>query len=236
MKKATLLLLFTFLFSISYGQKSYFANPATGFSKKKTSYVTLQDGTELVGTLKKFDWKKGLFEGIVLVVDDKKKKISADEISHMYLMPSGLSKIGDFYDLTDNEDKVVDHSMNHERFKEGYVYFEQTECYYKKNKSKKILLQLLNAGFCNKVRVYNDPMASESAGVGIGSFKVAGGDAKSYYIKKGDAPAFKMKKKEYKDKAEDLFGDCKDFYDSIMGKLNWSKLGMHILDYSTECG
>lgn len=235
MKNIVLLLVFTLLATVATSQKNYFSNPASSFSKKKTSYVTLIDGTELEGKVKKFDWKKGLFEGITLVVDGKKKKLEGKDISHMYLQPSGLSKLGDIYDLTNNDDKVVDHTMNSELLKEGYVYFEQTECYYKKKKKETLLLQLLNTAFSNKVKVFHDPYARESASVGIGSFKVAGGNAKSYFIKKGDDVAFKLKKKNYDETASDLFGDCPDYFKTIEDALNWSKLGNHILDYSTEC-
>lgn len=235
MKKTTCILLLAFVSSLALGQKNYFSNPIDMFSKKKTSYITLTDGTELIGNLKKINRKKGLFEGITISVDDKKHKLDAEDISHMYLHPSGLQKLGDVFDLTDDDEKLVDHSMNSELLDEGYVFFQQAECYYKKKKKQVLLLQLLNAGFSGKVKVFHNPMGMESGGLALGGFQVSGGNEKSYFIKKGDNVAFKLKKKDYDDTAGELFGDCEDYFDTIKSDLSWGDLGKHILEYSESC-
>ena len=37
-------------------------SPSFGFSKKKTAYITLVDGSEINGTIKDIDRKKGFFD------------------------------------------------------------------------------------------------------------------------------------------------------------------------------
>ncbi len=55
-----------------------------------------------------------------------------------------------------------------------------------KKKKLTLLLQLLNPGFPNKIKVLFDPYAGETASFGFGSIKLAGGGAKTYYFKKGE--------------------------------------------------
>lgn len=76
-------------------------------------------------------------------------------------------------------------------------------------------------------------MQYETMAVGFGGINVAGGDAKSYYVKKGDAVAFKLQKtmKEI----ENLYGDCPELKKEFAKKLGWSNVEKHIFFYSENC-
>lgn len=206
------------------------------FSSKKESYLTLNDGKEVVGFIDNIDRKKGLIESITIKDSNKKKKeYKPEEIKFMYIAPSGFDKIAALdkkaNDLTElNKDR----SMHNDYIKKGYVFFETTDVIIKKKKMT-LLLQLLNPGFANKIKVYFDPYAQETASVGVAGFKVAGGDAKSYYFKKGDAPAFLMQKKNYDDEFENLYGDCPELKKEYAKKLGWSNVEKHVYYYSENC-
>jgi len=225
-----------FAMSLS-GQNQYLTTAIDGFSKKKTSYLTLNDGTEIEGTIKKIKRAKWLFEEIHLILEDgKKEKISADKIKSMYFPQSGMDKFGKFMDKgSDATAWSANNDLNQEKLKDGYAYFESTDCYYKKKKSKVLLLQLLNPSFAGKVKVFHDPGASEGGGMKIGGLKVTKDFDKSYYIKTGDDPAYKLKKKNYKDQAGEIFSGCSDFLNSIKDDLNWKKIGETLYNYSKEC-
>lgn len=207
------------------------------FSESKESYFTLNDGIEVVGKIDKIKRKKGLIEEITIRdTNDKKIVFKPEMIHHMYIAPSKWDKFGSgmnkMYDMKEWE---KDKTINQEHIKEGYALFETSEVMIKDDKMS-LLLQLLNPGFAEKIRVYFDPRASETASVGIGGFTVAGGDAKSYYVKKGKEVAFKLEKKNYEKNQELLYGDCKDLKSKFKTKkLEWTDLAQHIYKYTTEC-
>jgi hypothetical protein len=213
-----------------------FLDGAFTFSSKKESYITLADGKELTGYIDDIDRKKGLIEEITIIDLNKKKiKLKPEEVKHMYIVPSGFDKLSSglntVYDATKwNEDK----SVHAEHIKAGYVFFETTEVMVKKKKLT-LLLQLLNPGFANRIKVFFDPYASETTSFGFGGIKLAGGDAKSYYFKKGDNVAFKMEKKNYDDELENLYGDCPALKKEFEKKMGWSMVEKHIFFYSEKC-
>ena len=98
-----------------------------------------------------------------------------------------------------------------------------------------LLLQILNPGFARNIKVFFDPYAGETASFGFGGIKVAGGDAKSYYVKKGEEVAFKLQSKNYEEEYKHLYGDCATFFDANVKKFDWSDLAKNIFDYTKEC-
>ena len=234
--KDRFLFFFTLVILASSLTAQDFLDGAFTFSSKKESYITLADGKELTGFIDDIDRKKGLIEEITIIDLNKKKiKLKPEEVKHMYIVPSGFDKLSsgmnNMYDATKwNEDK----SAHAEHIKAGYVFFETTEVMVKKKKLT-LLLQLLNPGFANKIKVFFDPYAGETASFGFGGIKLAGGDAKSYYFKKGDNVAYKMEKKNYDDELENLYGDCPSFKKGFEKKMGWSMVEKHIFYYSGKC-
>jgi len=235
--KFTLFALLLILLQPCFSQNhDYLAHAVEGFSKKKTSYITLHDGSEITGTIKKLDRKKGLFEKIILNTDDGKQKIDAEDIKFMYLPQSGWGKLAKSMNVMyDAQRWDGDNQINADYLRDGYAYFETSEVQIKKKKTQVLLMQLLNPAFSNKLKVYHDPWASESGGLGIGGIKVTGGRDKSYYFKKGDAIAYKLKKKHYDDQAPTIYEDCPEYFDSIKSELKWSKFEEQIYNYSQNC-
>lgn len=235
MKTRFLSLTFFLFFTIVISAQDFLDGSFT-FSNKKESYITLKDGKEIVGFIDDIDRKKGLIEEITIKDLNKKKiNLKPDDVLHMYIAPSGFDKLAAFdKKSTDLTEISKDRSMHNEFVKKGYVYFETTDVLIKKKKMN-LLLQLLNPGFSEKIKVYFDPYADETMSVGVGGFKVAGGDAKSYYFKKGDAVAFKMHKKNYEEEFESLYGDCPELKKEFTKKLGWSNVEKHVYFYSEKC-
>ena len=235
MKIKHLIFIFTMISSsFSYGQN--FLDGNFTFSKKKESYITLADGTELKGTIQNIDRKKGLIEEIK-IKDGKGKKIKLkpEEVKFMYIAPSNYDKFSNAYSkLDDMSELAKDRSLNQSYIKDGYAYFESTEVMIKKKKMT-LLLQLLNPGFGSKIKVYFDPYAKETMSVGIAGMKVAGGNAKSYYFKKGDNVAFRMFKKNYEEEINNLYGDCPDLKKEFNKKMGWVYVEKHIFFYDQNC-
>ena len=209
-----------------------------GWSKKKPTFITMKDGQEYTVNIKKLKFKKGLIDEIKVTPVDggKKVKIKPEDISHMYVAPSGIAKLSQAMDASTDLVKLQDGELDSGHLDDGYMYMEASEVQVKKKKTQYCMLQVMNPTFSSKIKVYNDPYAKESAGVGIGGINVAGGLAKSYYIKKaGESVARKIKKKEYKKDMETLFSECQEVVAKYKDSAKWSAFETFIYDYSTMC-
>jgi hypothetical protein len=208
-----------------------FLTPYEGFSTKKTTYITMKDGSEIEGNFRNIKRKKGLIELVMIKVDGKVQKIPSDDIQHMYVPASGLGKMAVSLDQAFDAQQWESDDIEQERMKDGYAYFEFSEMIHK-GKDYAVLLQLVNPGFANGIRVYHDPFAGETASAGIGGIKVAGGNEKSYYVKKGEDKAYRLKKKDYDDDFEKLFGDCEAVTSMVEdGDPRWSDFAKHAYAY-----
>lgn len=232
MNKLKLVALVLFVFSIGM-QAQDLLTPSTSFSHKKTAYLTLVDGTEVTGTIKDIDRKKGLIESIKIKDEKgKKREYKPEEVQFMYLPPSGLDKMSKVTGFMFDAQKWNDDKMNEDFLNQGLVYFELADVTVKK-KDRKLMMQLLNPGFSKFVQIYHDPFAKETMGLGVAGVKVAGGHAKSYYVSKENGLATRMKKKDYKEQFDGLWGDC-DKIAKDYPEIRWKDLVKHTISYS-EC-
>jgi hypothetical protein len=211
-----------------------FSIPLEGFSRKKTAYLHMEDGTKLEGTLAGFKRSKGLIEAVKMKdANGEKLKIDPATISYMYLASSNLARLGAAMEAVGsirNWEKET--NMDTTLMNDGYVYFEKSSTKIKK-KTNDLMLQLMNASFSSKIKVYHDPFASESMALSIGDITVAGGLDKSYYIKKSDDElAIRLFKRDYKEMFITLFGDCPEVMDAYGDNIKWSELETHIYEYT----
>lgn len=230
--KITLVIAFAIVAVQLSAQK--FAIPLEGFSRQKTAYLHMEDGTTTEGLLGGFKRSKGLIETVKMKNPNGKKiQIDPAKISYMYLPPSTLGKLGvmneKLYDINNWEKET---NMDTTLINEGYVYFEKSNTTVKK-KTEDLMLQLMNASFCEKIKVYHDPFAKETMSYSPGGIKVAGGIDKSYYVKKdSEKTAYRLLKKDYDEQFSKLFGDSPEFIKKYNKKIKWSDLEMHIYEYT----
>lgn len=227
-------LAFVLISNITFGQQ--FVDAASLFSSKKIAILNLKDGTVVKGFIHDIDRKKGLIEEVVLKDSITKKKTTylPEVISNMYLPPSGFDQYASFTDKMYDAQKWESDNINAAYVKEGYAFFENSEVMLK-DKKLVLMVQLINPGFCTKIKVYEDPYAAETASVGFGGITVAGGDKKSYFIKKGNDVAYKLLKKNYDEEFPKLFGDCPSLLDANKKNPVWVHLAKHIMTYSKDC-
>ena len=236
--KYLLTLVGLFLMCQMQAQKhQYFSQPMESFSVKKTSYITLSDGTEIEGTLKRFKRKKGLIKSIKIKVNGEAIEYLATEIKQMYLPESGVGELGRFLDAAFDATQWDNTSLNAEHLKDSYAFFEATNTQIRKKKEGVVLLQLLNPAFSSQVKVYQDPFAAETNSLSLGGIEVAGGVDKSYFVKKGDGKAERVMKKNYEDYEQMLYGDCQKMknYLKKQKRLSWSDFPEHVFTYAQDC-
>lgn len=234
------LVILTVLTVILFGSQLSFAQDflsgAHTFSGKKDSYFTLKDGTELTAKVDKIKRKKGLILSVKIELPNGEERIlNAGEIDHMYLIPSGFDSFSKALNESTTMNKwFLDTEINQGYIQEGYVLFESAKFIIKK-KEQEVLAQLLNPGYPSYAKVYFDPFAKETMRIDAGPLTVAGGDAKSYYIKVGDKPAYLLQKKDYKETIPNLYKNCRKLGPAFEDNLTWRDFAKHLYFYTTEC-
>ncbi len=236
MKKLTTLLsliLCSTIYNTTFSQD--FIPAYDRFSGKEISYINLEDGSKLEGTLEDLDRRKGLIEEVIIKdAGGKKIKLKPEQIKSMYLMPSGYSKLSTNMDVGTKVKKWDAKYIDSEIIKKGYAYFEKAKVAIK-NDQELLLMQLLNPGFNSKVKVFHDPFAAETMRVGFGGMTMAGGDDKSYYVQVGEFPAKKLKKKEYDDEIKVMYASCPTLVKKIGEKIRWTEFAQHVYTYTFDC-
>lgn len=210
-----------------------FLDTSFSFSKKKPMYITKTDGTEMQCNLKKLKLEKGLVEEIKIEdLSGNKVKIKPEDIKHMYVMPSGFEKVSKTSEFLSNS-TMWRSDLDSDRFGLGYVYFEQAQVRIKK-KTQTMMLQLVNPHFASKIRVYADPNAKETAGVGVGGIQVTGGLDKSYYVMKDDV-AVRLKKKDYDEVFPLYYQGCDAILNQYKKNPDWKDFASHVYTYAEDC-
>jgi len=192
------------------------------FSGKKESLLVNQKGDTIHFFIKDLDRKKGLIVNVEgKTLDGQKFEYNAEEITFMALAPSDLAKLGATSETTSSINRIQKRDMK--ELSRDYALFYQE---YLEDKKRTVLLQLVNPTFCEKIRVYDDPFASQTGGVSYGGMQVTGGDDKSYYVK-FNGKTERLKKKEYNEKAEAYYSNCSKFKEQYK-KTKWVDFEEHI--------
>lgn len=205
-----------------------------GVSSKKNSTLLLKDGTKKEGPVSGIDRKKGQITSIKMKdASGKKIEYQADEIEEMYLPITGMAKgakVANYFGNTRNwGSKSLNKSTN-----PNEVYVKNIKASLKNKKTEKeFLMQLINPSFSSQIEVYADPMASETTSVSFGGGpKIGGGVTKSYYVKKGDEVIW-LKKGEFEENYNFLFGDNEEFLQKFPYKsIKWDHLSYLIAEYT----
>lgn len=241
MKKLQIILFLSFLFlKVAQAQNSkkypVFIPSYDRFSKNKIAYLTLRDGSKIEGEIDQLARKKGLIEEIKIMPTGEKKKQTIDPVllENAYLAPTSLSKLATFSNEITKIQRVGRYDVNNDLIEKGYVYFESSLAQVKK-KEEYVILQLLNPTFSGRIRVYDDPLAMESMSLNMGGMTLAGGDSKSYYIKKDDQKAYKLKRADFLEDFPKIFGDCPSVIKSIEKEAKWLELSKYVFIYNEEC-
>lgn len=193
----------------------------------------MDNGDKFEVNLMKFKFTKGQIDELKFKpLDGKKKiKIKVDEIKNLYVPASGLEKLGSALEVTGDATTWSNKELSTDRISKDYYYFEKSPTRVKK-KSFDTVNQLLNPYTSKYIKIFPDYRAKNTASFGIAGVKVAGGLAKSYYIRFGDKVAYKIKKSDYKEQFPLIFSDAPELIEKFKGNVKWSDLALHILEYT----
>ncbi len=207
-----------------------FLPPIERFSGSKPGYLILKTGERIEFRLDDLDRKKGLIYRVEgKTIDGKKFKYEAEQIQELGLNPSDAAKLMSFSESTRSVSKMQRNKVNESTRNLVLFYNEQLD-----DPKREVLLQLVNPGFESLIRVYDDPFAQETAGVGFAGVQMTGGMDKSFYVR-ANGKVFRLKKKNYDDKFLDLFGSCKGLMTKYGKDFAWRDFCRHVFMFDQEC-
>lgn len=198
-------------------------------STQKPGYLLTKSGQRIVVTLEKVHRKKGAIEGVLVkTTDGSTVDYKAADIEEMGFPPADVAKgiavketMGSVFRAKNADIKQIG--------RDTVLFYHE----YLDDQKRDVLLQLLNPGFDHKIRVYHDPSASQTSGVGFGPVMITGGLDKSYYIRKNDT-AYRIRKGDYEAEFKKLYGDCPTLASKYPASA-WRDLVRHVYDYEQIC-
>lgn len=216
-----------FLVSASAQQ---FLPPIERYSGSKPGYLVLKTGERVEFTLDDLDRKRGLIVNVAgKTADGKKFSYSAEQIQELGLTPSDYAKLASISESTRSIAKMQRNQVNESARNLVLFYNEQLD-----EPRREALLQLVNPGFESRIRVYNDPFAAETMGVGFAGVQVTGGMDKSFYVR-ANGKTFRLKKKDYDKAFVDLFSSCKGLMTKYGKDFAWRDFCYHVFMFDQEC-
>ena len=196
-------------------------------------FLKLESGEEIQGKFTSGTFVNDGFSKITIKLENgEKAKFAADQVISFRIKSSDLLKLFMITEAGSSISEMANTNFN-DIVNREWVIFE-TALTPKKNDTKR-LLQLLNAGFDSKLKVFSEPSAKTS-GLNIGGLQLTGGEDKAYLFVKGGEKAFKVKKGSYSKNFEELFNDCPKMIEAYKNdKIKWDDVALHVFYYNQFC-
>lgn len=196
--------------------------------------VSLTNGEVLAGKFVGGSGTNGYLNTVTIKLDNGQKlKLKPGEINKMIIKASGLAKMALITESTSSIKEVTNTDFDEIVNREHFI-FETALSHNKEGKVR--LLQLLNPGFDSKIKVYANPNANETMGLGLAGIKITGGKDKSLLFVKGDSKAVIVRKGDYKDSFIELYATCPKMTEFFAGeKLKWQDVAAHVFVYDQIC-
>ncbi|MFZ9981895.1 MAG: hypothetical protein ACO3FI_07685 [Cyclobacteriaceae bacterium] len=200
----------------------------------KPAIVTMADGSEITGKFGGAVLISGYLDKVTIKSEDGEKlKLKPEEMVRLQINASGFSKMAMISSSASSIKEVAKRDFSEIKNRE-YIVFETAQ---RSNKAAKFrMMQLLNPGFDDKIKVFADPNANQTTGIGIGGIKLTGGEDKSYLMVTGGSKAIVVKKSTYRKNFEELYQGCPDMVRAFQGeKIKWEDVAGHVFAFNEAC-
>ncbi|MBK6264331.1 hypothetical protein JKA74_04725 [Marivirga sp. S37H4] len=158
-------------------------------------------------------------------------RFKAEEVKSLRVKMDGWGKMAMLSEQTSSLQKMSNANFD-ESVDREYIYYHTVKWPGKKNKYR--LVQLLNAGFDNAIKVYDYP-GKKTASVGMGGMTIAGGNAKTYVVAYGGETVLVEKGKYTKKHFDELFKDCPSLNELDKKDKDWREFASHVFINETSC-
>jgi hypothetical protein len=195
--------------------------------------LKLESGEEISGKFRGGTVSNnGLNKISIKLENGEKAKFIPEQVISLRIKASGLLKLSMIYESTASLKEVVNTDLK-DIVNREYIIFE-TALTAKKTDTYR-LLQLLNPGFDNKIKVFAEP-SKKTGGLNVGGLQVTGGEARAYLFVKGGEKAVEVKKGSYSKNFQELYADCPAMLSTFQGgKIKWDDVAMHVFAYDQAC-
>ncbi|MBX2963107.1 MAG: hypothetical protein KF687_11395 [Cyclobacteriaceae bacterium] len=200
-----------------------------------TCIVTLANGEEITGKLSGGSLVNGYLNNITVKNENGEKlKFKPEDVVRVSVKASTLAKMTMLAESTTSIKKMTQTNFD-DIVKREYIIFETAMRHNKNEKHR--LMQLLNPGFDNHIKVFADPNPNRKTdGIGIASVKLTGDIDKSYLFVQNGNKAVLVKKGSYKKNFEELYSKCPQMLEAFSGeKIKWSDVAGHVFAYDRVC-
>jgi hypothetical protein len=217
------------LLSTSQAFSQEFLPAIERFSSKKESFLVTSKGDTTKFFLDDLDRKKGLIVNVAgRTTDGKTFEHKAEDVTFMALAPSDYAKFAAF---SEGSSSVLRASKtDFKQINRDLIFFYQE---YLDDKQRTVLVQQVNPGFDSRLRVYDDPFAAQTAGIGVAGMQMTGGQDKSYYVNY-NGKTFRMYKRDYDRLFTEFFGKCPDVMTGFKNHA-WRDFASHLFIYEQNC-
>jgi len=220
-------IILSLIFVITISVKAQFVTPISNITG--SAEVTAVDGKIYNGNLKNAMFgPKGMMSFKLRDDTGEDTKFKAGEVEQLKIKVDGLAKLEIISEQSSNIKKLANSNFK-EVVDRKFIYWQRVKF---PDKDKFILLQLLNPGFDDLLKVYEIPNA-KTGETSIDGIAVSGNEAKAYYVvKKGET--IKITKKKYKKQDfKLLFGDCQQIIDN--NEPDFKYFAEHVFFYNELC-
>lgn len=189
-----------------------------------TGIVALNDGSQVVGTVVGVTLLKGQLIDVSLRPNDgEKQKFKPKEINYLRV---ALSK-PTVFTLADNAGNVIRKVLTTQ-----YV-FEHP--FVNKGKVKPQMMQVLNPGYDNEIKIFPNPDAGTERSINIKGIDLSGEPVDSFIFIK-DTKVIYVDRAHYGKDFQNIFGDCPEFMNTMMSsEIVFEGLAGHVLLYDHYC-
>lgn len=207
-----------------------FLAPYSSFIGNNTSYVITQAGDSIAGTLRSVSQDNGIIKRVVLLDENKQvHKFGAEELRRFAIKPDDFAKMDA---ISDNSFSIRQMTKTdyHEIIQREWLIYETQQLPRKKNKFG--MLQLLNPGFDQHIKVYHHPFGSKSMPVKLAGIRIIGGEDRTLLVVKNGQQAQIVRKVSYDKSFTELFSDELELMNEVDRKPKFKNFAAHIFAYN----
>jgi hypothetical protein len=218
-----------FVISVQQSFAQQFLPAIERFSGKKEGFLVTAKGDTTKFLLDDLDRKKGLIVNVAgKDMNGKKFEYKADQIKFLALAPADYAKFAAFSEGTGSVLRAS--KTDFKQINRDLIFFYQE---YLEDKKRTVLVQQVNPGFDNAIKVYSDPFAKQTSGVAVAGVQMTGGMDKSYYVNY-NGKTYRLYKKDYDKKFKEFFGNCSDLKAKYKNGA-WRDFAEHLYFFDQSC-
>lgn len=207
-----------------------FMEPFSDFISDRECYVITNRGETITGYLGGATELSGFITRLRIRDEEGKLyKFKAEDIQRFAIRPGAFAKLATIAEKSTSIRHIVNTNQDNILDRE-WIYFDAQSMPRRRNKI--ALLQLLNPGLDEFIKVYDHRNGSKSMPVSVAGVNLVGGEERTYWVVKGDGKPVIVRKASYKKSFVDLFVDEPDLISAQRERPKFKDFASHIHAYN----